>query len=106
MNKKEIKYKVSLEHDDFVLLLDILRKAQESRLINWDGTGFICQHTQVERITMKRKLLIKGAGMLYSEIILTALQEYRRLCKQTGNHSRAGVVDDIINAIDFEPAEI
>lgn len=45
MEKKEINYKVTLEHDDFVLLLDVLRKAQESRLINWDGAGFICQHT-------------------------------------------------------------
>lgn len=55
---------------------------------------------------MKRKLFIKGAGILYSEIILTALQEYRKLCKGYGNHCRADVVNDIINAIEFDNSDI
>lgn len=49
-----------------------------------------------------RKVIIKGAGVLYSEIILTALQEYRKLCIVNGNYCRADVVNDIINAIKFE----
>lgn len=55
---------------------------------------------------MKRKLLIKGAGILYSEIILSALQEYRLLCKGLGNHCRADVVQDIIEAIEFDHSDI
>lgn len=51
---------------------------------------------------MKRKVLIKGAGILYSEIILTALQEYKNKCRQTTNYCRADVTQDIINAIEFE----
>lgn len=54
---------------------------------------------------MKRKLLIKGCGILYSEIILTALQEYRGACNLRGNFCRADVVSDVINAIEFEPFE-
>lgn len=55
---------------------------------------------------MKRKLLVKGAGVLYSEIILTALQEYRQQCKTNGNHCRADVVTDIIDAIEFDHSDI
>lgn len=51
---------------------------------------------------MKRKILVKGAGILYSEIILTALQEYRKQCKANGNHCRAEVVQDIINSLIFD----
>ena len=51
---------------------------------------------------MKRKLLIKGAGILYTEIILTALQEYRKQCKASENHCRADVVQDIIDALIFD----
>ena len=51
---------------------------------------------------MKRKLLVKGAGILYSEIILTALQEYRQQCKANGNHCRADVVQDIIDSLIFD----
>ena len=51
---------------------------------------------------MKRKLLIKGAGILYAEIILTALQEYRKQCKANGNYCRADVVQDIIDALIFD----
>lgn len=49
-----------------------------------------------------RKVIIKGAGVLYSEIILTALQEYRKQCVVNGNHCRADVVSDIINDIEFD----
>lgn len=51
---------------------------------------------------MKRKLLIKGAGILYSEIILTALQEYKGKCNMNGNFSRADVVQDIIDQLIFD----
>ena len=54
---------------------------------------------------MTGKFLIKGAGILYSEIILTALQEYRKQCKASGNHCRADVVQDIIDALIFEGAD-
>lgn len=49
-----------------------------------------------------RKVIIKGAGVLYSEIILTALQEYRKQCVVNTNFCRADVVNDIINAIEFD----
>lgn len=49
-----------------------------------------------------RKVIIKGAGVLYSEIILTALQEYRKQCVVNGNHCRADVVNDVINDIEFD----
>lgn len=51
---------------------------------------------------MERKVLIKGAGVLYSEIILTALQEYKGKCNLNGNFSRADVVQDIINSLNFD----
>lgn len=51
---------------------------------------------------MKRKLLVKGAGILYSEIILCALQEYKTQCKIYGNHCRADVVQDIIDSLIFD----
>lgn len=53
-----------------------------------------------------RKILVKGTGVLYSEIILTALQEYHKQCKANGNHCRADVVTDIINGIDFDPSDL
>lgn len=49
-----------------------------------------------------RKLLVKGAGILYAEIILTALQEYRQQCKAGGYHCRADVVQDIIDSLIFD----
>ena len=51
------------------------------------------------------KVLIKGAGVLYSEIIRTALKQYRGTCNVNGNYCRADVVNDIINAIEFEVTE-
>lgn len=52
---------------------------------------------------MNRKILIQGTGILYSEIILTALQEYQSQCRAQGNYCRADVVKDIIEAIEFKP---
>lgn len=43
-----IKYKITLEHDDFVLLLSVLKKAQSESITNWDAAGFICENTKVE----------------------------------------------------------
>lgn len=40
-------YNVSLSHDDFVLILDVLKKSQESGIVNWDAAGFICEHTKI-----------------------------------------------------------
>ena len=51
---------------------------------------------------MKRKVIVKAAGILYAEIILTALQEYRKQCKASGNHCRADVVQDIIDSLIFD----
>ena len=51
---------------------------------------------------MKRKLLVKGAGILKAEIILTALQEYKGQCNLNGNFSRADVVQDIIDSLVFD----
>lgn len=49
-----------------------------------------------------RKLIVKGAGVLYSEIILTALQEYLIQCVVNGNYCRARVVNEVINVIEFD----
>lgn len=49
-----------------------------------------------------KRIIIKGAGILYSEIILTALHEYRQQCKANGNHCRADVVQDIFDALIFD----
>lgn len=51
---------------------------------------------------MKRKVIVKAAGILYAEIILTALQEYRKQCKASENHCRADVVQDIIDSLIFD----
>ena len=40
-------YTVSLSHDDFVLVLDILRKCQESGIANWSVTDLICENTKI-----------------------------------------------------------
>lgn len=54
------------------------------------------------KFVMTTNILVQGAGILYSEIILTALQEYKTQCKMQGNHCRADVVSDIISAIKFD----
>lgn len=43
-----MKYVTTLEHDDFVLLIDALRKAQEQGVINWSATDMICEHTNIK----------------------------------------------------------
>lgn len=52
---------------------------------------------------MKNPITVKieGSGILVQEIILTALQEYRHMCNESGNYSRADVVSEIINRIEF-----
>ena len=47
-NQVVMKYLVSLEHDDFVLIINILKNAQLSNVINWDAAGMICEHTKLE----------------------------------------------------------
>ena len=42
-----MKYNIELEHDDFVLLLDTLKKAQDGNIINWSATDMVCEHTNV-----------------------------------------------------------
>jgi len=54
---------------------------------------------------MEKEILIKGAGVLYSEIILTALQEYRKQCNAYGNYGRGDAVGLIIDAIKFDHSE-
>lgn len=46
----EIKYNISLKHDDFVLLLDVLKKAQFKDIVLWDAVGFICENTKIEEL--------------------------------------------------------
>lgn len=42
-----MKYNIKLEHEDFILLLDMLKKAQDGNIINWSATDLICEHTKV-----------------------------------------------------------
>lgn len=46
----EIKYNISLKHDDFVLLLEVLKKAQKTKIVTWDATSFICENTKIEEL--------------------------------------------------------
>ena len=48
MEGKAMKYNISLNHDDFILLLDTLRKAQEQGVIRWSATNMICENTKVQ----------------------------------------------------------
>lgn len=41
-------YNVSLSHEDFVLVLDVLRKCEESGLVNWSATDLICENTTIK----------------------------------------------------------
>lgn len=50
---------------------------------------------------MKDPIKIQGSGILAQEIILSALQEYRKKCNDNGNHFRADAVNDVINRIEF-----
>lgn len=42
-----MKYNIELEHEDFVLMLDALKKAQDGNIINWSATDMVCEHTKV-----------------------------------------------------------
>lgn len=43
----DMTYHTTLSHEDFILLLDTLKKAEESGIINWDGAQFVCENTQI-----------------------------------------------------------
>lgn len=45
---KIMKYNITLEHEDFVLLLDLLKRAQGKGLTTWNAASFICKNTKVE----------------------------------------------------------
>lgn len=40
-------YKTTLSHEDFVLILDTLKKTEEQGLISWDATQVICENTTI-----------------------------------------------------------
>ena len=42
-----MKYSIKLEHEDFVLLLGVLKKAQDENIVCWSATDLICEHTKV-----------------------------------------------------------
>lgn len=42
-----MKYNISLDHDDFVLLIDVLSKCQSSGLVTWSATGMVCENTKI-----------------------------------------------------------
>lgn len=48
MSVMQINYKITLGHDDFVLLLHVLKRAQSEGITNWDAAGLICENTKVE----------------------------------------------------------
>ena len=50
---------------------------------------------------MEKQIEIKASGILNQEIILTALQEYRRHVFLRGNRTRAEKVKEIIDSIKF-----
>lgn len=41
-------YTTTLSHEDFVLILDVLKKAEESGLVNWEPTEMICENTKIQ----------------------------------------------------------
>ena len=42
-----MRYVTDLSHFDFVLLLDVLRRAQEVGVVNWFPTDMVCRNTRV-----------------------------------------------------------
>ena len=40
-------YHTTLSHEDIILILDTLKKAEENGTINWDATQLICENTKV-----------------------------------------------------------
>lgn len=43
-----MKYVVSLEHADFVLLMEVLKKARQSGIVTWSPCNLVCRNTKVE----------------------------------------------------------
>lgn len=43
-----MKYVVSLDHSDFVLLMEVLKKARESGIVAWSACNLVCENTKVE----------------------------------------------------------
>ncbi len=41
-------YTITLSHDDFVLLLDVLKNAQDINMITWSATDLVCENTKIE----------------------------------------------------------
>lgn len=40
-------YNISLNHGDFILLIDVLSKCQDSGLISWSATALVCENTKI-----------------------------------------------------------
>lgn len=43
-----MKYIITLEHGELVLLLESLRKAQANDVIEWDALEMVCENTHVK----------------------------------------------------------
>lgn len=43
----EIKYQITLNHDDYILLLSVLRESKEKGVISWSATDMVCSNTKV-----------------------------------------------------------
>jgi hypothetical protein len=43
-----MKYVTTLEHDDFVMLMDVLTKAREAGVIAWSATAMVCENTKIK----------------------------------------------------------
>lgn len=41
-------YKTSLNHEDFVLLLDALKMAERKGVITWSATDMVLENTKIE----------------------------------------------------------
>ena len=42
-----MKYNIELNHDDFILILSVLKRAQEQNITAWSAANFLCEHTRV-----------------------------------------------------------
>lgn len=43
----EIKYQITLNHDDYIRLLSVLRESKETGVIFWSATEMVCSNTKV-----------------------------------------------------------
>lgn len=43
----DIKYQITLNHDDFCLLLSVLRESKERGVFSWSATDMVCSNTKV-----------------------------------------------------------